>query len=193
MQIRSTTPTHGPGSLRSASIRATRRWGFCSSISAMSMTTTTSANSFRSTQAATRDACIRHTESTSALSRTSSTRASVTSHPTSTADPTAPWTARTSPRCLRRWGTPGGVADLSPAAGDGVVDAQDLVTLLGLFGPCNAQGMMMSGSSIESGTPSSPAEVAAQMGFASIDDFVAWLESLGLEAMTALLQALFPD
>jgi hypothetical protein len=94
---------------------------------------------------------------------------------------------------LGRWGTPGGVADLSPAAGDGVVDAQDLVTLLGLFGPCNAQGMMMSGSSIESGTPSSPAEVAAQMGFASIDDFVAWLESLGLEAMTALLQALFPD
>ena len=95
---------------------------------------------------------------------------------------------------LARWGTPGGVADLAPTGGDGLVDAQDLTLLLGAWGPCPSQGMMMmSESSAESGGPSSPSEVAAMMGFASLDEFVAWLDGLGFEAMSAVLQAFFPE
>ncbi len=93
---------------------------------------------------------------------------------------------------LARWGTPGGVADLAPTAGDGIVDSLDLAALLGAWGPCAEQGMMTMMSESSASSPS-PAEIGAMLGFASIDEFVAWLESLGFEAMSAMLQALFPD
>jgi len=70
----------------------------------------------------------------------------------------------------------------------GVVDGDDLGTLLGYWGECNSS--MMSGGGGEGITPQDAAEA---FGFESVEEFVEWLLSLDFQTMSALLEGLLGD
>ncbi|MFO0829808.1 MAG: hypothetical protein U0572_16830 [Phycisphaerales bacterium] len=96
---------------------------------------------------------------------------------------------------LGAWGSrPGGVADIAAAGasspcGDNVVDAADLAAVFGAWGDCPGG---FAAKSSEGGTPGpTPLDVAESMGFASLDEFVAWLTEMDPESMSAWLMTIF--
>lgn len=74
---------------------------------------------------------------------------------------------------------------------DNDVDGSDLSALLSAWGSCG-QPMMAAGCGEEGGGgPPAPAELAEQMGFASIDELVEWAVGLGPEAMAAWFELVY--
>ncbi|MFO0829577.1 MAG: right-handed parallel beta-helix repeat-containing protein [Phycisphaerales bacterium] len=95
----------------------------------------------------------------------------------------------------------GGVADIvnsgetpSPC-GDQHVDGNDLSVLLGAWGSCpsslGAGGESASSLLVEMEIGPTPIDVAESMGFASLDEFVAWLTEMDPESMAAWLMTIF--
>ena len=97
---------------------------------------------------------------------------------------------------LGRWGTAGGLSDLAPnECGDGVVNGADLTVLLEHWGQCSENQSAMQAQAVmegEEGTaPMTPFDIATQMGFESIAEFVDWLVEQGDEAMLDWITMLF--
>jgi hypothetical protein len=99
---------------------------------------------------------------------------------------------------LAAWGPCAGAcpADLN---GDGNVNAADLTILLAAWGPCENgfQNQMMASAASEGGGSDgsasglTPLQLANAMGFATVEEFGAYLASLDFEAMQTLLESYF--
>jgi len=84
---------------------------------------------------------------------------------------------------LGLWGTGGGYS-IADFNCDGTVAGYDLGELLGYWGACD-QFMMSGGGGI------TPQDAAEAFGFESVEEFVAWLSGLDFPTMSALLEGLF--
>jgi len=87
---------------------------------------------------------------------------------------------------LGLWGTGGGYS-IADFNCDGIVNGNDLGVLLGQWGECpSGESSMMSG-----GGGITPQAAAEEFGFESVEEFVAWLSGLDFQTMSALLEGLF--